>query len=269
MERSHVSLSAGARCVTELAVDHVGPMRFDPHCMSSGRPGAWTMQPHVSTSSLSRTDAPIPMEQRTWEHISGLQRVVEASYPVAKHLTNLLRHHPELREEDGAVEWNQLLFQFQRSHFPKMSADGGRENRLFAFREAATRQYLCKCSVGVSQYMRSLQGHSGGVRVDPKLQSNGRVSYADGLITSITLGQHSIAALSPMLFTRSRNRLPPSSRQWTLCTSTARFHRMKLMNQGWPHTKQMGDAIRTQHVGSIWSSREAKDLYLGKRFPMP
>ena len=32
-------------------------------------------------------------------------------------MTSLVRHQPELREPDGAVEWRRLLNQFQRSHF--------------------------------------------------------------------------------------------------------------------------------------------------------
>ena len=47
----------------------------------------------------------------------GLNRLDESCCPVSKRVTSLLRHHPKLREEDGAVEWRRLLFQCNRSHF--------------------------------------------------------------------------------------------------------------------------------------------------------
>ena len=90
--------------VTELALDHVKPMRFDQNTVGSVRLAAWTMQPTASTSYSSRTGAPTPMELRNWEHKLAIDQVDESCYPVPKRMTNLLRHHPELREEDGAVE---------------------------------------------------------------------------------------------------------------------------------------------------------------------
>ena len=45
--------------------------------------------------------------------------------------------------------------------------------------------------------------------------------------------------------------------------------RTKLMSQGWHFTKQIGDAIRTQVVGSLCSSRKIRGYYCGKRSPMP
>ena len=57
----------------------------------------------------------------------------ESCPSVPRRVTNLLRHHPELGEEDGAVEWNELLFHFKKVLISlRMSADGGRKNGLIA-----------------------------------------------------------------------------------------------------------------------------------------
>ena len=65
-DSSVVIYRSSERYVRELTLDYVDSMRVDQQNGSSARPGAWTMQP--ITSSSFRNDAPISMEQRTWEH---------------------------------------------------------------------------------------------------------------------------------------------------------------------------------------------------------
>ena len=62
---------------------------------------------------------------------------------------------------------------------PRTSADGGRKNRLFAFRQEATRQDLSIVGtlMAKKQHMRSLQAHSRAVKVDPKLPSQVHIPY--------------------------------------------------------------------------------------------
>ena len=87
----------------------------------------------------------------------------------------------------------------------------------------------------------------------------------DGQITFITLGHHSITDPLPVLVCSLEEQVEKedgkraSSWQWILCTSPEKFHRMKLMNQGWYLTKQIGDAIKTSFIGSICSSHRIGD----------
>ena len=85
---------------------------------------------------------------------------------------------------------------------------------------------------GTIQYMRALEGHSGGFSVDPEKSKALFKYHTDGPITSITLGQHSITDLFPILVSSVEELVEiedgkrASSRQWTLCTSPAKFRRM-------------------------------------------
>ena len=110
------------RYVLELALDHADPMRFDQHTMSSARPGARTMPPISSTSSSSRTDAPVPMEHGGWEHIARVKRVEEIRYPVSKKNVEFAASSLWSFANKTVLEWNQLLFQFKRSHFPDVAS---------------------------------------------------------------------------------------------------------------------------------------------------
>ena len=62
------------RYVTELNLGHYDPANSDQHITSSGK------REHGS----SRINALLPMEQRKWEHTSGVQRVDDACYLVQK-----------------------------------------------------------------------------------------------------------------------------------------------------------------------------------------
>ena len=53
----------------------------------------------------------------------------------------LLRHHPELREEDGAVERRELISQI-RSHFPEDVSRWGPQEWIDRLQRAGTRQDL-------------------------------------------------------------------------------------------------------------------------------
>ena len=103
------------RYVLELALNHVDPMRFDQHTMSSARPRAWTMPPISSTSSSSRTDAPVPMEHRGWEHIPRVKRVEETRYPVSK-------KNVEFAASSLRSFANKTVLQFKRSQFPDVAS---------------------------------------------------------------------------------------------------------------------------------------------------
>ena len=54
-------------------------------------------------------------------------------------MESLQRHHSELREEDGAVEWERLLIHFERSYFRKDVSKGPQE--WIDRQETARRRY--------------------------------------------------------------------------------------------------------------------------------
>ena len=144
-------------------------LRYDQHTMGSVRPAAWTMQPTASTSYSSRTGAPTPMVLRNWEHKPAIDQVDESGYPVPKKMTNLLRHHPELREEDGAVEWKQLLLLSNKtSHSIEDVSNWGPQERIYHLRGSSNKARFeyCMNSQDEIHYMQALSGLSGGVRVD-------------------------------------------------------------------------------------------------------
>ena len=88
-------------------------------------------------------------------------------------MTRLLRHQSHHRESDGAIGWIPLLLECCRDYLdaPKWTTqkwidylqEGCNKNRF---------QY-CLNSDGFILYMRAIQGHSGGNRVDPSLQNSG------------------------------------------------------------------------------------------------
>ena len=92
-------------------------------------------------------------------------------------MTHLLRHHPELREEDGAVDWSRLLHHFNRSRFPEDVSQWGWQDWIDRLKRGSdkTRFEHCLNSLGKIQYLRAFRGHSSEVRVDPTQQSNVKV----------------------------------------------------------------------------------------------
>ena len=62
--KSWVVISRGIeRYVTELALDHLEPMRVDNHTVGPGTTSGLDVAPTAPTSSSSKTGAPVPMEQ--------------------------------------------------------------------------------------------------------------------------------------------------------------------------------------------------------------
>ena len=127
-EQNPGSSFAGA---AEPALDHTEPMRVDENSSSTEKPAAyedsgstensvafilWKL--HTNESSSSEQDAPILINQKR-VFVPGVNRVDDLCYAVSTRLTNSPRHHPELREPDGAVEWERLLFQVKRSRLPE------------------------------------------------------------------------------------------------------------------------------------------------------
>ena len=67
-----------------------------------------------ASSSSEEDDAYIPVDQRKWEIIHGIDKVMDECYPVSRQMTHVQRHSPELRELDGAVGLEKLLSHSKR-----------------------------------------------------------------------------------------------------------------------------------------------------------
>ena len=99
-----------------------------------------------------------------------LGNIDEKSFKISKQMTRLLRHQGHPRENDGAIEWRRLLPAFCRDHpdAPKWT----NQTWTTICREDVTKKdfSVAWTPTATSLYMRAIQGHSGGNKVDPSLQ---------------------------------------------------------------------------------------------------
>ena len=82
-----------------------------------------------------------------------------------------MRQNTKLRQDDGAVEWNEIAFSTCKGPF---------STEVIRWRPERQRQRkiaYCLNSQREIRYMRALQGHSRRARVDRKLQRNVRMPY--------------------------------------------------------------------------------------------
>ena len=100
--RSFLALAA-SRCESTITLGTWRRLAFVP----------WNVQ-HGASSSRQQDDPYIPISRRKFQLKPNVDKVIDVCYPVSRHLTNLLRHHPKLRELDSAVAWEKLLTYFQR-----------------------------------------------------------------------------------------------------------------------------------------------------------
>ena len=101
----------------------------------------------------------------------------EKSFKISKQMTRLLRHQGHPLGKDVAIEWRRLLPSFCRGHpdAPKWTnqiwtdcLQRGRDKKRFQ---------CCLDSIGYLLYMRAIQGHSGGNKVDPSPQDDVEIPY--------------------------------------------------------------------------------------------
>ena len=86
-------------------------------------------------------------------------------------MLKILRHSPNLRESDVAIRWEILMQQF-RGYDETASWTFDWWKRCLGNVTDKIRFEYCLDRIRQIQYMRSVQGHSAGHHIDPKLQNN-------------------------------------------------------------------------------------------------
>ena len=126
-------------------------------------------QPRV----LVGTTATIPVHERRWIDIEPSEQNL-ASYDLSKKVISLLRHYQTLqREDDGAIEFYKIKFNFRNHHSQIQVWSDDRWKACLAARKSSKRRYqYCSDNLGTILYLRALQGHSGSNLIDPTLQDN-------------------------------------------------------------------------------------------------
>ena len=105
-------------------------------------------------------------------------------------MKNLLRPNLKLLELDDAVEWNQLLSQFRRSHFSDNVSKWDRKNDRFQRVSNKERFVFCMNIQGDIRYMCALQGHFTDLVVDVGCSLEEQVEIGDD--------KHFFTAVDPM-----------------------------------------------------------------------
>ena len=111
-----------------------------------------------------------------------------------------MRHHGSHREDDGAIDWNTLLPMLCRDYENASEWTNPEWSDLLRTGSDKKRFQCCLNSDVFIHYMRAIQGHSGGTKVDPTLLDNVPI-VVPGLSTG---SSSSIAGTSP---TSRRTRL--------------------------------------------------------------
>ena len=111
----------------------------------------------------------IQIEKQKWRHIPCVGLTSRGSFEISSRVVRVLRHSPKLRELDGAIPWKTLM----------SGCNGFDWTATWTFDwktclENGTSNIRFECCLDENiqiQNMRSIQGHSGGERINPGLQS--------------------------------------------------------------------------------------------------
>ena len=223
-------------------------------------------KPQRRTLACSSTRT-VPICERSWTDIEP-EDYSPIAYPVSKQLSNLLRHGPLPREEDGAIEFWTLKEHLRNDLVPSqhwsdekwksIKARGGGNKKRFQY---------CTDSSGEIVYLRALQGHSGRNPIDPSLQDNVINSEQFLSSTFITSDVRSIYSPSRIqdwyredkFWAKDRRY---SSRLWILWTKNSEI----LTRSTWKHrflhgtSRKSGRNIKTRCNGSTSNLFKRKDL---------
>ena len=130
-----------------------------------------------STIGHSQCTKKIPRENSIWDSIPGCQKCRKNSTKarISKCVTNMVRHHDQFeREAEGAMHWDVILPVLKERLQIQMEKEFTNEDWLNCFYLGSfkTRCEICKDEDGELEYIRAIQGHSGGIIVPPRLMNN-------------------------------------------------------------------------------------------------
>ena len=110
----------------------------------------------------------ISMKDRVWNTIAGFphnkRHSIEAR--ISKEVTHMVRHRDQdEREEDGAMHWDAILPKLRKKFQSQLDKECANKDWIdYLYRGSyKTRFEICKDADGELVYIRSIQGHSGGV----------------------------------------------------------------------------------------------------------
>ena len=114
----------------------------------------------VTLKAPTQSSTIIPTEERIWRYVPCQKYVTKDSFPMISAVVNILRHCPNLWEDDGAISWK-VVIGFWSEAFPETKT--WTSNDFLSSLEQGTNKIrfeYCLDNNGDIQYMRALQGHS-------------------------------------------------------------------------------------------------------------
>ena len=151
--------------VTEPPEVNKKPIHYEEASSSTGKPIAMEQREQLVPSSSSSST--LPIRQREWNDISAVPQVMDDNCRrISKIMTRIVGHDGYPREDDGAIEWRKLLLVFHREH-PEAKKWTGLLGE-------GKQQEIISILLG---FKWTIQGHSGGNKVDLSLQDNVEVPH--------------------------------------------------------------------------------------------
>ena len=143
-----------------------------------GKPIATKQKGQSSPQSYLVSELFVPIDQRKWTDIPAVDDVI-LSWRVSKIMTKMLRHHGLHQKDDGAIDWNSLLPMSCRVFENENARRWSTTEWLDLLHQGSDKKRFQYClnSHGLIIYMRAIQGHSGGIKVDLALLDNVEILY--------------------------------------------------------------------------------------------
>ena len=142
----------------------------------------WNDTDHVSTRSeresnrREETFKSSPMKDRVWTTIRGFPQSEKHSIEtrISKEVTRMVRHRDQNeREEDGGAHWDTILPTLKRKFQNQLEDEGKSMNWVEHLYRGShkTRFEICENADDELGYIRAIQGHSGGMVIQPELMN--------------------------------------------------------------------------------------------------
>ena len=147
---------------------------------SSKSSGGGSSNPVSKAKSISEKE--IPQKDRIWTITPGSPKCKRDSLEtrISKCITNMVRHHDQdERETDGARHWDGVLSVLKGKFRNQLDKEFMDEDWLHCLYLGMikTRFAICKMKNAELRCSRSIQGHSGGMVISPRLMNHVMIPY--------------------------------------------------------------------------------------------